>query len=102
MGVDADGVAVGDSIAIRVFDCFALGCGEVLGFTFEEGGGGDVVLRVVGVFPDEEGGCGLYYVFATEENANEAGRCEGFDWAIFCELQCKFGEAGSLLVRCGD
>ena len=77
---------MGDSIAIGVFDRFALGCGEVRGFAFEEGGGGDVVLRVVGVFPDEEGGCGLDYVFATEEDADEAGCWEDFVRTIFCEL----------------
>ena len=85
-GVDADVVAVGDSSAIGVFDGFALGRGEFWGFTFEEGGGGDVVLRVVGVFPDEEGGCGLDDVFAAEEDADEAGCWEGFVRTIFCEL----------------
>lgn len=89
MGVDADGVAVGDGGVVRVFDCFALGYSEVWGFASEEGGGRDIVLWVVGVFPDEEGGCGLDYVFATEENANEAGSWQGSDGAIFCELQCK-------------
>ena len=91
-----------DGGVFGVFDGFALGCGEVWSFAFEQGGGGDVVLGIVGVFPDEESGCGLDYVFATEEDANEAGCCQGFDRAIFCELQCKVGEAGLLLVRCGD
>jgi hypothetical protein len=73
-------------VVFGVFDCFALGCGEVWGFAFEEESGGDVVLRVVGVFPNEEGGCGLGYVFATEEDANEAGRWEGFVRSIFGKL----------------
>lgn len=77
---------MGDSSAFGVFDCFALGCGEVRGFAFEEGGGGDVVLGVVGVFPDEEGGGSLDDVFATEEDADEAGGWEGFVGALFCEL----------------
>lgn len=93
---------MGDSGVVGVFDCFALGCSEVWDFAFEEGGGRDIVLWVVGVFPDEEGGCGLDYVFATEENANEAGSWEGFDGAFFRELQYKVSEAGFLLVRCGD
>lgn len=91
-----------DGGVVGVFDGFALGCGEVWSFAFEQGGGGDVILGIVGVLPDEESGCGLDYVFATEEDANEAGCCQGFDRAIFCELQCKVGEAGLLLVRCGD
>ena len=89
---------MGDSIAIGVFDRFALGCGEVWGFAFEDGGGGDVVLGVVGVFPDEEGGCGLDYVFATEEDADEAGCWEGFVGAFFGEFKGDVGEAGGLLV----
>lgn len=89
---------MGDSIAIGVFDRFALGCGEVWGFAFEDGGGGDVVLGVVGVFPDEEGGCGLDYVFATEEDADEARCWEGLVRTIFGELQCEVGEAVTLLV----
>lgn len=84
---------MGDGGVIGVFDGFALGCGEVWSFAFEEGGGGNVVLRVVRVFPDEEGGCGLDYVFATEEDANKAGCWKSLDRAIFCELQCKVGEA---------
>lgn len=39
---------MGDGGVVGVFDCVALGCGEVWGFAFEEGGGGDVVLGVVG------------------------------------------------------
>lgn len=93
---------MGDGGVIGVFDGFTLSCGEIWSFASEEGGGGDVILGIVGVFPDEEGRRGLDYVFATEEDANETGRREGFDRAIFCELQCKVGEAGSLLVRCGD
>jgi hypothetical protein len=89
---------VGDSIAIAVFDRFALGCGEIRGFAFEEGGRGNVVLGVVGVFPDEQGGCGLDYVFATKEDADEAGCWESFMRTIFSELQCEVGEAGLLLV----
>lgn len=77
---------MGDSSAIGVFDCFALGRGEVWGGAFEEGGGGDVALGIVGVFPDEEGGCGLDYVFATEEDADEAGCWEGFVGAFFGEF----------------
>ena len=80
---------MGDSGVVGVFDCFALGCSEVWGFAFKEGGGRNIVLLVVGVFPDEEGGCGLDYVFATEEDANEAGSRQGFDGPVFCELQCK-------------
>ena len=83
-----------DGGVVGVFDCFALGCGEVWGFAFEEGGGGDVVLGVVGVFPDEEGGCGLDYVFTAEEDADEAGCWEGFMRTVFCELESKVGEAG--------
>ena len=89
---------MGDGGGVGVFDCFALGCGEVWGFAFEEGGGGDVVLWVVGVFPDEEGGCGLDYVFATEEDADEARCWEGLVRTIFGELQCEVGEAVTLLV----
>lgn len=83
---------------VGVFDCFALDCGKIWGFAFEEGRGGDVVLRVVGVFPDEKGGCGLDYVFATEEDANKAGCWKSLDRAIFCELYCKVGEARLWLV----
>ena len=77
---------MGDGGVVGVFDGFALGRGEVRGFAFEEGGGGNVVLRVVGVFPDEEGGCGLDYVFATIEDANKAGCWKSLDRAVFCEL----------------
>ena len=75
-----------DGGVVGVFDGFALGCGEVWSFAFEQGGGGDVILGIVGVLPDEESGCGLDYVFATEEYADEAGCWEGFVRAIFCEL----------------
>lgn len=92
-GGDAQGVAVGDYGSRRVFDCFVLGCGEVAGFTVEEGGFGEVVLRVVGVFPDEEGGCGLDYVFASEEDADKAGCWEGFVGAVFGEFEGEVGEA---------
>ena len=89
---------MGDSIAIGVFDRFALGCGEVWGFAIEKGGGGDVVLGVVRVFPDEEGGGGLDYVFATEEDADEAGCWERLDGAFFGEFEGEVGEAGGVLV----
>jgi hypothetical protein len=80
-----------DGGVVGVFDCFALGCGEVWGFAFEERGRGNVVLGVVRVFPDEEGGCGLDYVFTAEEDADETGCWECFDRAVFCEFE---GEVG--------
>jgi hypothetical protein len=40
-------------------------------------------LRVVGVFPDEEGFCCFGDVDAVEEEADEAGGWEGFVGALF-------------------
>lgn len=97
-GAEAEGVAVGDSGFAGVFDCVALGCGEVVGFALEEGGGREIVLRVVGVFPDEEGGGCLDHVFATEEDSYKTGCWESFDGALFCELESEVGEAVRLLV----
>jgi hypothetical protein len=78
---------VGDHGAGRVSDWFVLGHGEVWGFAFYEGGFGNVVLWVVGVFPDEEGRCRLDYVFASEKDADEAWCWENFYGAFFCELE---------------
>ena len=82
---------MGDCGVIGVFDCVALGYGEVWGLAFEERGRGNVVLGVVRVFPDEEGGCGLDYVFTAEEDANKAWCWESLDGSFFCQLE---GEVG--------
>ena len=64
---------MGDGGVVGVFDGFALDRGEVWSFVLEQGGGGDVVLGIVGVLPDEEGGCGLDYVFATKRMRTRRG-----------------------------
>jgi len=50
------------------------------------------------VFPDEKGGRGLDYVFAAEEDADEAGCCESFYRTFSREFQGEISEAGKSLV----
>ena len=45
------------------------------------------------MFPDKESICRLHDVFATEEDADEAGCLEGSNWAFFGEFASELGEA---------
>lgn len=91
-GTDFKRVFVGDEGSILGFDGFALREGEVFGVGVEEGSCGDVVLRVVGVFPDEEGGGCLGYEGAVEEQADEARSWERLHWAFSGEFEGKVFE----------
>jgi hypothetical protein len=52
-----------------------------------------VVLRVVRVFPHEEGFCCVGDVDAIEEEADSTGCRESFVWALFGQLQGEIFEA---------